>query len=210
MVPIASRYMPDGSVYNSVTGSGAGVTGMSSPNAGTLWLSVNYIKTKVTYYLSGGPADGNPPPPGATICGYRWFIQPDKIYAPGGGYNPLSNTPPGSPASINMEKQDDGLSGFTNKFYTRNLRNSVPYSGPHPNSYYVKSGSGYTFTFAATIFGIGIQAETDHSSDTWQQDNWYEGCRNDALTGRHDCLHWAWGSNQPADAADTPKLFYNY
>lgn len=76
--------------------------------------------------------------------------------------------------------------------------------------YYVKSGTGFTYTWAATIYGIGIQAETDHSRDTWQEDDWGNACRNDAVTGRSDCIHWAWGSYEPADIAHTPKIFYNY
>ncbi len=77
-------------------------------------------------------------------------------------------------------------------------------------SYAVQSGAGYTYTWAATIFGIGIQAETTHSSDTWQEGDWGTACRHDALTGRNDCIHWAWGSNAPADIAHTPKIFYSY
>ena len=125
----------------------------------------------------------------------------------------MTNTAVNSPASQLFWTLHDGYSGYQ-KYYPRSDRNRVPHG--RYGFYYVKSGTGYTYTWAATIFGIGIQAETDHSSDTWQEDDWNGGCRSnsngngDKITQRNDCLHWAWGSDAPAKVPYTPKIFYNY
>jgi hypothetical protein len=120
----------------------------------------------------------------------------------------LSWTTPGSSKEQTMWSHDDGLTG-----YQRDLPRSKHYRQKYGSGgfYYVKHGRGYTYSWAADIWGVGIQAETDHSTDTWQEDDWGSSCRSpDRITGKNDCWHWAWGSNETASVAHTPKIFYNY
>jgi hypothetical protein len=51
-----------------------------------------------------------------------------------------------------------------------------------------------------------------HSSDTWQEADFGNNCRaHDNLNnGKQDCLHWLWGSNEIANVAHSPKIFYSY
>jgi hypothetical protein len=56
----------------------------------------------------------------------------------------------------------DGWSGYKNRL-PRSRHNRVPYI--QYGFYNVQTGSGYTYSWGATVAGIGIQAETDHSVD---------------------------------------------
>lgn len=69
-------------------------------------------------------------------------------------------------------------------------------------------GTGYTYGWAAAFGGIGIHAETDHSTATSQCDYWGNATRNDQLSNHNDGLHWVWGRNKKP--SDNPKIFYNY
>jgi hypothetical protein len=119
-------------------------------------------------------------------------------------------TDPGSAAAHAMAKKLDGLGGFYGPGWPSTDHYKVAY-GPD-QGYYVQSGDGYTYTWAATIYGIGLQAETDHSTDTWQEiDFGNAGARTpDGISGHNDRLHWLWGNNAKANVLNTPSVFYNY
>ncbi|HET9896675.1 MAG TPA: fibronectin type III domain-containing protein [Streptosporangiaceae bacterium] len=196
------------SVYDSETGSGGGFTDPDQYNAGKLYVLFKYIKTETRWFIPNGPYDGGPPPAGSTICRKRFWINPDGIVPSGNGVNNLTWTDPTSQASHDMWEKLDGYAGYENDM-PKSKHNRVPWQCG--GFYYAKSGQGYNYSWAATVGGIGIEAETDHSSDTWQQVNFGCATRKDKLKGgRTDGTHWLWGSNAPAGNPSHPKIFYNY
>jgi len=75
--------------------------------------------------------------------------------------------------------------------------------------YQLDSGKGVTYGAAADVFGVGVQAETDHSTEVDTEIDWGQSSRVDGCNHRHhDGRHYIWGSN--ANPVDFPKTFYSY
>jgi len=64
-----------------------------------------------------------------------------------------------------MEQLNDSMTGYAN-LYPRS-RHHRARDGSN-GTFFVKSGEGYTYKWAATVGGIGVQADTTHSTDTYQ------------------------------------------
>lgn len=190
------------------TGSGGGFNDPDQYNAGKLYVLIKYVKTGNKWFIPKGPYAGGPPPAGSTICRRRYVIEENGIVPSGDGVNNLTWTSPTSQASHSWWLRFDGYIGYEN-----NLPKSKHYLVPWQcgGLYYAKNGQGYDYSWAVTIGGIGIQAETDHSSDTFQQISFGCATRTDLLRhGVTDGVHWLWGSNEPAGNPYHPKIFYDY
>ncbi len=178
--------------YHENQGSESGVSGVPAADARHVAISLKYyeVKARWAWVTPSGTVE--------KVCKTRWFIQEGGLYNPGNGW-----------AYIRWDGKSilyqDGQNGF----------NKDPNSYRYMNKYgsygflCTDRGRGQTYGIAATIGGVGIQAETDHSSDTQQCDYWGGGKRTDPITHKKNShWHYAWGSNEPA--GNSPKIFYNW
>lgn len=78
--------------------------------------------------------------------------------------------------------------------------------------YTLDHGHGQTYGIAASIGGIGIQADTAHTTLTEQDVDtrpFKPADREDTVTGKRDGLHWVWGSDGKLFKSD-PGTFFSY
>jgi hypothetical protein len=147
-------------------------------NSHQMVVSLKYVKRRFVVFSIGSGA----------VCD-RWRqIDEDGLYDPGHGWTLFKR-------GKNVIKDD----GKTRYHYIRRHHPRYIDHIPHGGFFQLDSGQGNTYGGAADVFGVGIQAETTHSSDVAQ-----------AYTAgnSHFRFHWVWGSN--GNLSDNPKIEYSY
>jgi hypothetical protein len=149
-----------------------------SHNSHQMVVSLKYIKRRYIQRSIGSNA----------IC-YRWRqIDENGLYDPGHGWTLFKK-------GKNVIK-DDGKTRY--RYIVRHHPRYIDTIAP-TGAFQLDSGLGYTYGGAADAFGVGIQAETTHSSDVAQA--YAAGTSNFRR-------HHVWGSN--GNLRDDPKIEYSY
>lgn len=160
-------------------------------------MSFWYIKERVTTAIINDQDPTLDNDGDEFICKRRWFIKQTGLYAPP-TYQYIRWD---GPSILNH----DGFNGWLID------GTSTKYENPYGKNGHLcaDTGHGFNYGWAASIYGIGIHEETDHTTDTRQCDTWLTGTRKDLINdSRKDSLHWAWGASKPARS--DPTVFYNY
>ena len=126
--------------------------------------------------------------PGGAVC-YNWRqIDEEGLYDPGHGWRLWE---PGKNV-INL----DGQKSYDNarRRHPRHI-DSVPPGG----QFTLSRGTGITYGLSASVFGIGIKAETNHSTTVAQI---YKAGSS------HQRTHWVWGSD--GNLSQNPQVEYSY
>jgi hypothetical protein len=186
--------------YSETNGSETGPSGVNPRSAHLVAISLRYYKIKRVWAMVPKSNPVYPPPKNQKdfVCKRRWFIQQGGLYNPGDMWQYIVT----GRKSLLFE---DGVSGYLND-YPRSYHNANTYGANEHLC--VSHGQGYTYGWAASFGGIGIQADTDHSADTQQCDYWGKAHRFNKILDKTSGEHIAWGSNKPA--GKEPKIFYNY
>jgi hypothetical protein len=155
-----------------------GMTGNGQYDSHQMVVSIDFAKTSWVLQNAGT---------GATC--QRWDqIDEDGLYDPGHGWLLFKQG--------RSVISHDGAANFVWESRHRpQFMNRIS-----PNGHFaLDQGSGITYGVAGDVFGVGIQAETSHSSDTAQS---YTAGSSNART------HWVWGSN--ASLGHNPQVEYSY
>jgi hypothetical protein len=147
-------------------------------NSHRMVVSLKYVKRRFVVSSIGSGA----------VCD-RWRqIDEDGLYDPGHGWTLFKK-------GKNVIKDD----GKTRYRYVRRHHPRYIDTVQPGGAFELDSGRGYTYGGAADVFGVGIQAETTHSSDVAQA---Y------AAGNSNFRKHHVWGSN--GNLKDLPKIEYSY
>ena len=195
--------------YNNVSNNGQ-VTQSEGTAAGVdndsrrVFILLRYRETR---WEADSPSDGH-------TC--YWWDQwdPRGIATPPGG----ANIKTGSNIWGQLSKSDQSNGKWWREDGFNGLENLLNYANHHWLQHEqcgwsgeLDKGSGVTYGFAASVGGVGIQAETGHTKDVDQSvdtRSWTCSTRLDQKTEVHDSLHWVWGYNKAF--VDHPKTFYMY
>jgi hypothetical protein len=105
--------------------------------------------------------------------------------------------------SSSRRSQPDPAQGWNSDATARRYSNRFPGDYQHCET----TGHAVTYGAAAGVGGIGIKAETTHSTTVQQCIHAGSAVRDDALTGKHDGWHIIWGTNHIL--THNPKTFYS-
>jgi hypothetical protein len=152
-------------------------------------ISFKYRKTK--WYLRNSDT--------GALCKTYYKIAPHGFYNPGDDWAEVVQG-----ASIWSAK--DGIDNY------RSAHNQHPrYFNKYGNGGLfacVNRNKGITYGGAASIGGVGIKAETNHSDASQQCIYFGNDKRSDLVTHASDYWHYVWGTDKKI--TDYPTSFYNY
>jgi hypothetical protein len=193
-----------------------------------LSVSLNYEDAKVVDADVPASAPYYPPQGNETdyVCKVRWRIGESSIYNPGNGWEPLKTSgniwgelPPNGefqPSGEPHEQSNVGYDGINGYDYM--YPDSDEWSNRYGNDnglgglgYCDSRGKGFVWGLAASVGGVGITAEQDHSTDAEQCITFGGGTRTNAIEHVNDSQwHYIWGNNGTAGYGHFPQMFYSY
>ncbi len=216
--------------YKTWSNSQGSSAGLSVPayTAEQLSVSLNYEDAKVVDADVPSGAPYYPPVGGETayVCKTRWTIGNAGIYNPGNGWQPLKTSaniwgefPPDGefqPDGRPHEQSNVGYDGY--KGYSYMYPDSSLWSNAYGNNngagglaYCDTKGKGFVWGLAASVGGVGITVEQDHSTDASQCINFGGATRTNEIKGtKNSGLHYIWGNNGIAGLGHFPEMFYSY
>jgi hypothetical protein len=151
-------------------------------------ISFKYRKTK--WYLRNSDT--------GALCKTYYKIAPHGFYNPGDDWQEMIEGP-----SIWSAK--DGIDNY------RSMHRQHPgYFNTYRSGQFIceTRNKGITYGGAASMGGVGIKAETNHSDSTQQCIYFEFDKRYDKVTHANDKFYYIWGSNSKITSA--PTSYYNY